>query len=98
MAPAKSRSPAREFEFNNGDTVLRLLVAEDDVRTAEYLVQGLRESGHIVDRAANGETALTMALEGVYEAVVLDRRLPGLDGIAVVRGLRQRNWRTPVLM
>jgi len=77
---------------------LRLLVAEDDVRTAEYLVQGLRESGHIVDRAANGETALTMALEGVYEAVVLDRRLPGLDGIAVVRGLRQRNWRTPVLM
>ena len=77
---------------------MRLLVAEDDVRTAEYLVQGLRESGHIVDRAANGETALTMALEGVYEAVVLDRRLPGLDGIAVVRGLRQRNWRTPVLM
>jgi CheY-like chemotaxis protein len=40
---------------------LRLLVAEDDVRTAEYLVQGLRESGHIVDRAANGETALTRA-------------------------------------
>ena len=98
MAPAKSRSPAREFEFNNGDTVLRLLVAEDDIRTAEYLVQGLRESGHIVDRAANGETALAMALEGIYEVVVLDRRLPGLDGIAVVRGLRERNLRMPVLM
>ena len=77
---------------------MRLLVAEDDIQTAEYLVQGLRESGHIVDRAANGETAMAMALEGIYEVVVLDRRLPGLDGIAVVRGLRERNLRTPVLM
>jgi two-component system, OmpR family, response regulator len=75
-----------------------MLVAEDDARTAEYLVQGLRESGHIVDRAADGETALAMALEGIYDAVVLDRRLPGLDGIEVVRRLRERNLRTPVLM
>jgi two-component system, OmpR family, response regulator len=77
---------------------VRLLVAEDDARTADYLVQGLRESGHVVDRAADGETALAMALEGIYEAVVLDRRLPGLDGIGVVRRLRQRDRRTPVLM
>jgi two-component system OmpR family response regulator len=77
---------------------VRLLVAEDDARTADYLVQGLRESGHVVDRAADGETALAMALEGIYEAVVLDRRLPGLDGIRVVRRLRQRDRRTPVLM
>ena len=77
---------------------MRLLVAEDDARTADYLVQGLRESGHIVDRAADGETALAMALEGIYEAIILDRRLPGLDGIAMVRHLRQHDRRTPVLM
>lgn len=77
---------------------MRLLVAEDDARTADYLVQGLREGGHVVDRASDGETALAMALEGIYEAVVLDRRLPGLDGIKVVRRLRQSDRRTPVLM
>jgi two-component system OmpR family response regulator len=77
---------------------VRLLIAEDDARTADYLVQGLRESGHVVDRAADGETALAMAVEGIYEAIVLDRRLPGLDGIGVVRRLRQRDRRTPVLM
>jgi two-component system, OmpR family, response regulator len=77
---------------------VRLLVAEDDARTADYLVQGLRESGHVVDRAADGETALAMALEGIYEAVVLDRRLPGLDGVGVVRRLRKSDRRTPVLM
>jgi two-component system OmpR family response regulator len=77
---------------------LRVLVAEDDDRTAEYLVRGLTESGHVVDRAADGETALAMALEGIYEALVLDRMLPGLDGLTLVRRLRRNDPRTPVLM
>jgi two-component system OmpR family response regulator len=77
---------------------LRVLVAEDDERTAEYLVKGLTESGHTVDRAADGALALAMALEGVYEALVVDRKLPGLDGLSLVRRLRQRDQRTPVLM
>jgi two-component system OmpR family response regulator len=77
---------------------LRVLVAEDDERTADYLVKGLTESGHIVDRVVDGSTALAMALEGIYEALVLDRKLPGLDGLALVRRLRQRDRRTPVLM
>ena len=77
---------------------MRVLVAEDDERTADYLVRGLSESGHIVDRVADGEAALAMALEGIYEALVLDRKLPGIDGLTVVRRLRQRDRRTPVLM
>jgi len=77
---------------------LRVLVAEDDERTADYLVRGLSESGHIVDRVADGEAALAMALEGIYEALVLDRKLPGIDGLTVVRRLRQRDRRIPVLM
>jgi two-component system OmpR family response regulator len=77
---------------------LRVLVVEDDERTADYLVRGLAESGHIVDRATDGETALAMALEGIYEALVLDRMLPGIDGLTVVRRLRDHDARTPVLM
>ena len=77
---------------------MRVLVAEDDKRTADYLVRGLSESGHTVDHAADGETALAMASEGIYDALILDRKLPGLDGLSVIRRLRRRDQRTPVLM
>jgi two-component system, OmpR family, response regulator len=77
---------------------VRVLVAEDDERTAGYLVRGLTESGHVADRAADGATALAMALEGIYDVLVLDRMLPGMDGITLVRRLRERDLRTPVLM
>jgi two-component system OmpR family response regulator len=77
---------------------LRVLVAEDDQRTADYLVRGLTESGHIVDRVTDGEVALAMAIEGIYDALVLDRKLPGMDGVTLVRHFRRRDRRTPVLM
>jgi two-component system OmpR family response regulator len=77
---------------------LRVLVAEDDDRTADYLVKGLTESGHVADRAADGASALAMALEGTYEALVLDRKLPELDGLTLVRRLRRRDRLIPVLM
>ena len=59
---------------------MRLLIVEDDDRWARYLVRGLSESGHIVDRAADGETGLALALEGIYDVLIVDRRLPTLDG------------------
>jgi two-component system OmpR family response regulator len=77
---------------------VRVLVAEDDRRTADYLVRGLTESGHIVDRVADGEAALAMAAEGIYDALILDRKLPGMDGLTIVRRLRRRDRRTLVLM
>jgi two-component system OmpR family response regulator len=77
---------------------VRVLLAEDDDRTAGYLMRGLTESGHVVDRTADGETALAMALEGIYDALILDRMLVGMDGITLVRQLRERDPRTPVLM
>ncbi len=77
---------------------MRVLVAEDDERTASYLVRGLAESGHIADRAADGDTALAMALEGIYDALVLDRLLPGIDGMTVIRRLREHDPHLPVLM
>jgi two-component system OmpR family response regulator len=77
---------------------MRLLIVEDDERTASYLVRGLSESGHVVDRASDGETGLALALEGIYDALVVDRLLPELDGIALVKRLRERNASMPVLM
>jgi two-component system OmpR family response regulator len=77
---------------------MRVLVAEDDQRTADYLVRGLTESGHIVDRVDDGETALAMAIEGIYDALVVDRKLPGIDGVTLVRRLRRRDRRMLVLM
>jgi two-component system, OmpR family, response regulator len=77
---------------------MRLLIVDDDARAASHLRRGLSESGHVVDHASDGETGLAMALEGIYDALVVDRRLPELDGLALVRRLRERDVDTPVLM
>jgi two-component system OmpR family response regulator len=77
---------------------MRLLVVEDDDRAANYLARGLTESGHIVDCAADGETGLVLALEGIYDALIVDRRLPLLDGLTLIRRLRERDKNTPILV
>ena len=76
---------------------MKVLVVEDDVEVAGFIVQCLREAGHEAVLAATGEAALERAAEG-FEAVVLDRMLPGgLDGVQVLRALRDRGDGTPVL-
>jgi two-component system, OmpR family, response regulator len=77
---------------------MRLLVVEDEVKMADLLARGLREEGHAVDVAGNGEDALWMAAAAPYDAVVLDVMLPGLDGLATCRALRDRGVWTPVLI
>ena len=77
---------------------MRLLIVEDDDRTGSYLARGLSESGHIVDRAADGELGLALASEGIYDALVVDRRLPAMDGLTLIRRLRQRDTITPILV
>lgn len=77
---------------------MRLLIIEDDSRTARYLIRGLSESGHVVDHATEGETGLALALEGIYDALIVDRRLPALDGLTLVRRLRTEDAVVPVLM
>ncbi|ROM33578.1 DNA-binding response regulator [Pseudomonas poae] len=77
---------------------MRILVVEDDEQTATYLLRGLSESGHVVDVAADGTSGLGLALEGIHDVLIVDRRLPGLDGIALVKALRARQSRVPVLM
>ncbi|MFQ6347580.1 response regulator transcription factor [Pseudomonas sp. R11F] len=77
---------------------MRILVVEDDEQTANYLLRGLSESGHVVDVAVDGTSGLGLALEGIHDVLIVDRRLPGLDGIALVKALRTRQSRVPVLM
>ena len=77
---------------------MKLLLVEDDVETATYIRTGLIELGHSCDHAANGIEGLTAALTHNYEAIVLDRNLPELDGLAVLQALRAEGRRTPVLI
>jgi two-component system OmpR family response regulator len=76
---------------------MRILVIEDDLEAAAYVVKGLRESGHIVDHAADGEEGLTFALSGSFDVLIVDRMLPKRDGLSVVSTLRQESIRTPAL-
>lgn len=77
---------------------MRILVIEDDPGTADYLIKGLSESGYVVDRAADGREGLYMALGQAYDAMIVDRMLPGLDGLSIVQAIRAQGKRTPVLI
>jgi len=77
---------------------MRILVVEDDAKTADYIAKGLGETGHVVDIATTGPDGLHLATAEQYDALVLDRMLPGLDGLAIVRALRAAGIETPVLI
>jgi DNA-binding response OmpR family regulator len=77
---------------------VRILLAEDDPRMSALLQCGFTEEGHVVDRATSGSKALHAALSVEFDVVVLDVMLPDLDGFEVLRRMRQRGNRTPVLM
>jgi len=77
---------------------MRILVAEDDTVIADFVAQGLREAGFVVDVAATGPEGLQKALTGGHDAAVIDVMLPGLDGLALIEELRARKVTTPVLI
>lgn len=76
----------------------KILVVEDDDATAHYIAKGLAEEGFVVDRADNGRDGLFHATDGSYACIVLDRMLPGLDGMAVLGALRSAGVETPVIV
>lgn len=77
---------------------MKILVIEDDAETAAYITGGLRQHGHVTDHAANGRDGLFLASSESYDALVVDRMLPGLDGLGIVRTLRATGQNTPVLV
>ena len=77
---------------------MRILLIEDDPQTSRFVRKGLEEAGHVVDHAGDGKQGLLLALDAEHDVVVVDRMLPGLDGLSIVRSLRAANRSTPVLV
>ena len=77
---------------------MKILVIEDDETTGSYITDGLRQEGHSVDYIGTGNDGLVQATVGQYDVIVVDRMLPGLDGLAVVKTLRGAGQKAPVLM
>ncbi len=77
---------------------MRVLLIEDDRDAAAFLQKSLKESGHAADLAHDGETGLALAREGGFDVLIVDRMLPGLDGLSIVKSLRTEGFQTPVLI
>jgi two-component system, OmpR family, response regulator len=77
---------------------MRILVIEDDTGVADFVVSGLREAGHTVEHAADGKAGLALASAGNFDVLVVDRMLPGMDGLSIVRALRDADNSTPALI
>jgi len=77
---------------------MKLLLVEDDRETAAWLKRALAEAGHVADHAADGRDGLMLAAAEPYDVIVLDRMLPGIDGLAILRTLRAAKVATPVLL
>lgn len=76
---------------------MRILVIEDDSDTAAYITSGLKEAGHGVECVASGDEGLLRAGQSHYDVIVVDRMLPGIDGLRVVKAMRVAAIETPVL-
>jgi len=77
---------------------MKILLIEDDADTARFVANGLRERGHVVDQAADGREGLFLASEAAYDVIVIDRMLPRVDGLAIVKTVRAAGVKSPVLI
>jgi len=76
---------------------MKILLIEDDPPTAAFVEKGLRQAGHEIDSSGDGQEGLILATTVAYDAAVIDRMLPGLDGLALVKTLRGAGIKTPIL-
>jgi len=77
---------------------MRLLLVEDDVKIAQFISNGLKQSGFAVDHMENGEDGLNMALNEPYDVAVIDLMLPEIDGLTLIETMRKNKINTPVLI
>ena len=78
---------------------MKVLLVEDNERVTQFVIKGLKESGHIADHAANGRDGMFLAASEPYDVIVMDRMLPGdIDGLAIIEALRKSGKRTPILI
>ena len=77
---------------------MHILIIEDDKEAASYMIKGLKESGHVVEHASTGKEGLILATAGDFDAMIVDRMLPEMDGLTIVKTLRASGNNTPVLI
>lgn len=77
---------------------MKLLLIEDDKESAKYLLKGLREQGYVVDHCDNGRDGLFLAAGEKYDAMIIDRMVPGVDGITIIQTLRAAGNETPMII
>lgn len=77
---------------------MKILLVEDDQITASFIIKGLKEVGYVMSHAANGEDGLHMALNETFDAAIIDIMLPRLDGLSLIKKIRQRKVMTPVIV
>lgn len=77
---------------------MRILVIEDEARTADFIERGLKEKGHAVDVCRTGPDGLSFALSGQHDAIILDRMLPQMDGLTILKALRAEEKHTPAII
>ena len=77
---------------------MRILLVEDDLKIASFVVKGLKEAGYAVDHAVDGEDGLHLALHEPYDAAVVDIMLPKLDGLTLIEKIRKQGVNTPVII
>jgi two-component system OmpR family response regulator len=77
---------------------MRILLIEDDTEVAAYIDKGLSESGHTVDQAQDGKNGLVLATTEDYDVMIIDRMLPGVDGLTIVKSVRAADIPTPILI
>ncbi len=77
---------------------MRILLIEDDPKTAEYIIRGLSEERHVVDHIGDGRDAVSHAVSEPYDLVIIDRMLPSLDGLSIVKTIRSAGRKMPILI
>ena len=77
---------------------MHILLIEDDINAASYVIKGLKESGHVVDHSSDGEEGVQLALTLKFDVIVVDRMLPKLDGLSLINKIRSENIDTPILI
>jgi two-component system, OmpR family, response regulator len=96
ITPPGGRAPS--VEAVGEESVLQVLIVEDDVETREWVSTGLHEEGYVTQAVGTGDDGLMLAIRESFDALVVDRKLPGLDGIALVRAARAAGVRSPIIM
>lgn len=77
---------------------MHILLIEDDINAASYVIKGLKESGHVVDHASDGEEGMELSLALKFDVIIIDRMLPKLDGLSLIKKIRDQKIDTPILI